>query len=136
MKEYLVPFKHNPYRGNQTMTPEQRIENKRTIDTVTGCWVWNGSILTQDVGKHYGRFRVGSRSDNSRGFITAHRYSYLVYKGEIPKGMLVCHTCDNPKCFNPDHLFIGTHKDNTQDMIKKGRHRFGCTFKKASPPKQ
>lgn len=136
MKEYLVPFKPNPYRGNKTMTPEQRIENKRTIDPITNCWVWNGSIITEDVGKQYGKFRVGSRSDSSRRFITAHRYSYLVYKGEIPEGMLVCHTCDNPKCFNPEHLFIGTHQDNTDDMIKKGRDNFGGKYKKLQPSKQ
>ena len=65
MKEYLVPFKPNPYRGNKTMTPEQRIENKRTIDPITNCWVWNGSIITEDVGKQYGKFRVGSRSDSA-----------------------------------------------------------------------
>jgi hypothetical protein len=51
----------------------------------------------------------------------AHRYFYEKFKGKIPKGMLVCHTCDNPACCNPEHLFLGTDKDNTQDMIKKGR---------------
>jgi hypothetical protein len=50
------------------------------------------------------------------------RYLYEVLFGEIPKGLLVCHKCDNPRCINPEHWFLGTPKDNTQDMIKKGRN--------------
>jgi len=47
--------------------------------------------------------------------------AYECFVGEIPDGMLVCHTCDVPKCVNPDHLFLGTSKDNVKDMIEKGR---------------
>lgn len=74
------------------------------------CWGWGGT-LTDD--KYPNFFGLGQ----ARG----HRYSYRHYKGKIPKGLFVCHSCDNPKCCNPKHLFLGTCKDNMQDAKKKGR---------------
>lgn len=77
-----------------------------------GCWEYYGPCTDRD----YGMIDYQGRKQ----FV--HRVVYRLMKGKIPEGLLVLHTCDNPKCCNPDHLFIGTHKDNTQDMIKKGRH--------------
>lgn len=75
------------------------------------CWLWNG-----DKSKFgHGRFLY----DNLR--VNAHRYSYETFVGPIPEGLLVCHKCDVPACVNPDHLFLGTQKDNIQDCVKKGR---------------
>lgn len=75
------------------------------------CWVWDSHWR----GKGYG---VLSCNDK---LYYVHRLSYRLFHGEIPPGKMVCHTCDNPKCFNPEHLWIGTSKENQQDMIKKGR---------------
>jgi len=76
------------------------------------CWIW---IKAHDP-SGYG---VASKE---RKKIHAHRLSYLAFKGEIPKGMCILHSCDVKACCNPDHLWLGTQKDNMQDCIKKGRH--------------
>lgn len=67
------------------------------------------------MGHHYGVFLVNGRS------INAHRFAYQIAHGPVPDDMFVCHRCDNPPCVNPAHLFLGTHVDNMQDMISKGR---------------
>jgi len=65
----------------------------------------------------YGQFWDGERQ------ISTHRYAYLQWKGEIPHGAMVCHTCDNPPCCNPNHLFLGTHQDNMDDGKTKKRFK-------------
>lgn len=79
----------------------------------SGCWEWNG--LRRDHKLPYGRIWINKRQK------TVHRVAYEVFKGKIPKGLLVCHICDNPPCINPNHLFLGTQKDNSHDRDKKGR---------------
>jgi hypothetical protein len=95
---------------------EDRLERLSIPEPNSGCWLWTGGF--DDRGhpfKPYGRIWVRGSS------IVAHRASWLTYRGKIPDGMLVCHKCDTPLCINPDHLFLGTHKENTDDMISKGR---------------
>ena len=78
-----------------------------------GCWSWTGNVNP----KGYGTIKRGYNENN----IVAHRASWEVHRGPIPDGMLVLHKCDNPPCTNPDHLFLGTHQDNMDDMVTKER---------------
>ena len=94
----------------------RRFEEKY-VKADSGCWEWTAS----KAGKGYGQIKL----PRQRRQIYAHQLSYLIHKGEIPKGRYICHTCDNPGCVNPDHLFLGTAKDNLQDMKAKNRHLCG-----------
>lgn len=76
-----------------------------------GCWGWNGS--TDNFG--YGRLQHEGRNQ------PAHRISWEMTNGPIPAGLCVLHRCDNPPCANPEHLFLGTKKDNMMDAAAKGR---------------
>lgn len=82
------------------------------VEKTDGCWNWLGAV---GVGG-YGRFWI---SDEAVSF--AHRFSYELAYGPIPDDKLVCHHCDNPRCVRPDHFFVGTHADNTNDARNKGR---------------
>lgn len=79
------------------------------------CWEWVGSITKDGYGQF---FYQGS-------LWGAHRASFQIFVGDIQPGLLICHSCDNPSCVNPDHLFQGTYSDNIQDMLSKGRGNYG-----------
>lgn len=79
----------------------------------TPCWEWQA--YTRDDG--YARMGIGKSCKKE----LCHRVSWVLHNGEINDGLLVCHKCDNPKCVNPKHLFLGTHLDNALDKISKGR---------------
>jgi hypothetical protein len=87
----------------------------------SGCWLWKFGRTTAG----YGFKRINKK------FYYAHRLSWELKNGPIPKGLFVCHKCDNPPCANPDHLFVGTCKENVWDALKKGRlHKQAETFRR------
>lgn len=82
----------------------------------SGCWLWEHGVTRHGYGAVY--------SSNPREWHSAHRTAWLIFRGPIPGGMFVCHKCDTRRCINPDHLFLGTAQDNTDDMLEKGRQDF------------
>lgn len=94
---------------------------KTDIRTDNECWNWQASTLR----KGYGRFSV------RKVLVQAHRFSWMLANGRgIPAGLQVLHSCDNPRCVNPNHLSIGTNGDNVRDCVAKGRHRTRSSPKK------
>lgn len=78
-----------------------------------GCWWWTGTVIS----KGYGWFHHSP----ARGRVYAHRFSWELAHGKLSDGMAVCHSCDNPRCVNPAHLWLGTIADNNRDKLDKGR---------------
>lgn len=95
------------------MCMSSRLAEKTSV-LKNGCWMYTGGWNA----KNYGVFWVDGKSR------TAHRVAYELYVGSIPDDLSVLHTCDNPWCINPKHLFVGTQQDNIDDMISKGRDGF------------
>ncbi len=114
--KYLRPL--NKFRQSKSLQDyyDQRvIKHSGYYDS--DCWQF------QTAGDKDGYPQVsGSKLCQEAGITRAHQLAYTITNGPIPKGMLVCHTCDNPWCVNPQHLFLGTANDNVQDMMTKGRY--------------
>lgn len=106
---------------------KQRVDNKSrllqniNINETTGCWNWQGGLTGQGYGQSW--------DSSTQEPLDAHRLSYKTFVGPLPEsdgsyhGICVLHKCDNPKCINPEHLFLGTQKINIQDCAAKGRKR-------------
>ena len=104
------------------LTVEQLKANTKPAEG--GCLEWTRGFHGVGYGSVSSRYEGGSY---------AHRAMYLAAHGEIPPKMYVLHRCDNRKCINPEHLFLGTHLDNIRDMQKKGRHRGGSMPGESNP---
>jgi hypothetical protein len=115
----MVRFKSSRRRAVQCnegkMNPIKRASKfwKRFKIIPGGCWIWTGAKFKSG----YGRVKWDGKHQR------INRVAFRLSKGKIRKGMFVCHDCDNKLCGNPDHLFEGTHVDNMQDCLKKGRWR-------------
>lgn len=104
-------------RLNLTKRPEPITRFWRNVRKGDGCWEWTAGMSNTNG---YGVFTTPYNPHQS-----AHRFAWVIHNGPIPEGLHVCHHCDNRKCVRPDHLFLGTAKDNTHDMIRKGRQAVG-----------
>lgn len=80
----------------------------------SGCWIWTAAMKGRPGNSYPSVYWCGK-------YYSAHRISYAVFRGDIPAALDVCHSCDNTYCINPDHLFLGTERDNMRDMHAKGR---------------
>jgi len=90
----------------------------KKVEKSENCWNWTGGKNINKWGKRYGTIQMGPKN------LLAHRVSYELFKGKIPKGKIVCHQCDNELCVNPEHLWLGTYSDNMKDMQFKKRSHY------------
>lgn len=103
-------------RGQYAETSiRERFSDSWIPEPNSGCWLWIGAV----VANGYGSIKKGITS------VRAHRAAWGLFRGPIPNRKCVLHKCDTPLCVNPDHLFLGSHSDNTFDMINKGRQSEG-----------
>jgi len=101
------------------LTDAQQIQFWSKVDKSQECWIW---LADRNTSHGHGRIKLKTGPGQYRKFL-AHRISWELAHGPIPEGLIILHKCDNPPCVNPDHLFLGTLRDNALDMHAKGRHR-------------
>ena len=118
MKTQSAKAKYPAGKYRQAKTPFEYLMQRVQVDAncEDPCWIFTGGKDKDGYGQCH-----AAKSAKDLGVTRAHQMSYVIFNGDIPENMMVCHTCDNPSCVNPKHLFIGTAKDNNKDMWEKGR---------------
>lgn len=122
----LCKFHYKRKRNNIPLTApfylKKSVEERfwKYVKKTPKCWLWIGATCTSPRSAKRGIIRISKNPPHNE---FAHRVSYRIHFGEIPKGKLILHKCDNPPCVNPKHLFMGTQLDNVHDCMAKGRHR-------------
>ena len=111
------------------MSNLDRFEAKVSRCPISGCHLWTAAVDQRG----YGRFGFRPHGEKNYRAVAASRVAWELYVGPVPKGMEVCHHCENPACVNPEHLFLGTHKDNMNDRDRKGRTIAGQSNKTHCP---
>jgi len=93
------------------------------VEKDADCWIWRGALVRDYKynTEPYGQIVLFHSMDKGKARMMAHRVSWILHRGTIPEGLNVIHKCDNPTCVNPDHLFLGTQRDNFEDCVRKGR---------------
>jgi hypothetical protein len=113
IKKYWIKEKYMAYLDR--FFKKIIVDDKEKIPKIGLCWIWSAGLTRGG----YGQFKFYS------GMVYSHRLSFRLFRGKIPEGLHVCHKCDNRRCVNPSHFFLGTNKDNMDDKIKKSRHSKG-----------
>lgn len=119
-KEFKFKTSMSGHMRHCTVTHEDMFWQHVNKNGPNGCWIWNRYRQRQG----YGWVCVKGR------YWLAHRLAWEFVKGQVPAGLFVLHKCDNPPCVNPDHMFLGTHQDNCDDKIAKGRMAVGEMVKR------
>lgn len=125
LRDHLYEARHGKAGSPYFCSPACRFWGK--VDSSSGpdaCWPWKS--VKAERKRIYASF-LASKVGGEAKFMDAHKFAWELVNGPVPEGLNVCHRCDNPICCNPKHHFLGTNADNMQDMVCKGRDRWGSS---------
>lgn len=108
-------------RNGQTLLSPELFWTRVNKQSGDGCWLWMGARSRAGYGHIYASDWYDEQGRRHIVWVKAHRRSWELENGPIPEGLSMCHHCDNPPCVRPSHLFVGTHKDNSDDCARKNR---------------